>query len=232
MKLELRGWILLVIALVIAGTTFFFVRDYVKTKRDVKRAHLAIDAYSNAVKRYVIVVDSLQEQVIESEIMVYAKDKVLRLSQAQVERLKKENIRKVNAITHLELKIASVQSRLPITHYDTVIEYVEKIDDRSMIEIPASFGFQDEWVTQWAVIDESGTGEIGFEVTSLPLDITLGSRGVFKPQYISAISSSNPYVAFDASQTQLIVKKKAKPYIIVGSASVIIGTVATLLLTK
>jgi len=231
MKLEIRGWIILVIALVIAGSTTFFIIDYVKTKRDVKRAHLAIDAYSNAVKRYDIVVDSLQEQVIESEIMVYAKDKVLRLSQAQEERLRKENIRKVNAITHLELSIAAVQSRLPIKH-DTIIKYVEKVDNRNMIDIPASFGYQDEWVEQWAIIDESGTGEVGFNMESIPLDITLGSRGVFKKDYISAISSPNPYVVFDASQTQLVVPKKTKPIVLVGTIGLITGTVATLLLVK
>ena len=231
MKIEIKGIVILIIALVIAGAVTFFIVDYVKTKRDVKRAHLAIDAYSNAVKRYDIVVESLQEQVIESEIMVYAKDKVLRLSQAQEERLRKENIRKVNAITHLELSLASVQSRLPIKH-DTVIRYVDKSSSQPKIEIPASFGYQDKWVEQWAIIDESGTGEVGFNMESIPLDITLGSRGVFKKDYISAISSPNPYVVFDASQTQLVVPKKTKPIVLVGSIGLVTGIITTLLLTK
>ena len=231
MKIELKGWIIIVLALILTGATTFFIVDYVKTKRDVKRAHLAIDAYSNAVKRYDIVVDSLHEQVVESEIMVYAKDKSLRLSQAQEERLRKENIRRVNAITHLELSLASVQSRLPVKH-DTVYIEVEKIDDRSMIEIPASFGYQDKWVEQWAIIDESGNGEVGFNIESIPLDITLGSRGLFKKEYIEAVSTPNPYVTFNSSQAQLVVPKKTKPIVLVGSIGLVTGIITTLLLTK
>jgi len=231
MKVELKGWIILVLALILTGAATFFIVDYVKTKRDVKRAHLAIDAYSNAVKRYSIVVDSLQEQVVESEIMVYAKDNSLRLSQAQTERLRKENIRKVNAITHLELSLSAVQSRLPIKH-DTVIIEVEKIDNQPMIELPASFGWVDEWVEQWAIIDESGTGEVGFSMESIPLDITLGSRGIFRKEYIEAVSTPNPYVTFNSSQAQLVVPKKTKPIVLVGTIGLITGTVVTLLLVK
>jgi len=231
MEIRFKGWIILVLALILAAGTFFLIRDYVKTKKDVKRAHLAIDSYSNAVKRYVIVVDSLQEQVVESEIIVYNKDRSLRLSQAQEERLRKENIRKVNAITHLELELSSSQDSLPIKR-DTVYIEVEKIDDRSMIELPISYGVQTEWATQWAIIDESGNGEVGFEINSLPLDITLGSRGVFNKQYIAAISSPNPLVQFDASQTQLVVKKKTRPMLVVGTLSLVTGIVTTLLLTR
>lgn len=231
MKLEIRGWIILVLALILSGATTYFIVDYVKTKRDVKRAHLAIDAYSNAVKRYVITVDSLQEQVIEAEMIVYDKSRSLRLSQAQETRLRKENIRKVNAITHLELRLSASQNNLPIKR-DTVFIEVEKVDNWPMIELPASFGWVDDYAESWGIITEDGNGESGFTVNNLGLDITLGNRGVFRKQYISAISSSNPHVEFDASQTQLVVKKKARPYIVVGSASLILGTVATLLLTK
>ena len=153
------------------------------------------------------------------------------------ERLKKLNIRHVNAIGSLELKVAAMEDSLRVVKgtvfYDTVVNEVVKVDDRNLIEIPASFGFQDSWVTSWGIIHEDGMGESGFTIDRLPVEIVLGSKGFFKKTYLSQVGTSNPHVTI--TKQQFIVTDETKritPILVVGGIGVIGGVVTTLLLTR
>lgn len=202
--------------------------------RKVDNISSALYESNQKVKYYNTVVDELNETVAETKLWVWSKEQALVLSESQIERLRKQNIDHVNAIGRLELTVSALQDSLTlyrevINATDTIIKEipVEVIDDRNMIELPVSFGEENEYLTQWAIIDSTGLGSLGFKMQPFSLDITLGSRGVFRKDYIVTAATSNPYFTVDQNNFQVVGTSKIKPAVYGVAAGIVGGAVAT-----
>ena len=192
-----------------------------------KRLSTTNETLSAEVSHYTIRVDSLEEVVYESSLIVADRERDLILSRKQIERIKALNIRNVQVIGELNLRLQAYRDSLIIrTGTDTVvlIEYrVDSVTTGYAVPVGSEWSWSDRWARSYAGIDSLGLGYSGFEVKELPLDIVLGSRGLFRKDFVSAVSSANPYLTIDKSNMQVVQKKKAKPFI-VGLA---LGVVAT-----
>lgn len=199
-----------------------------------KNALNSLEQAEANIRIYGITVDDLKEKVYESRVALVATQRQLSLSVEQVDRLKEQDIRKVQVIGELELKVSSYRDSL-LLYKKGDLEWelvdIEDTPDGPMLPLPVSFGYQDDWLTQQAIINERGLGSISFEMDSVKLDVVLGSRGLWNKSYIAAISTDNPHLAITQNQWQMIdPKKKATPYILVGTLGIAVGGVVTLLL--
>ena len=217
--------------LAILGLSIFFS---IKYHSAYKNALQSLEQAEQNIRIYGITVDDLKETVYESRIAIVETQRQLSLSRAQAERLKAQNIRKVQVIGELELSISSYRDSLLLYKKVDTVYYpvgVEQTVDGAMLPLPVSFGSQDDWLTQQAVINERGLGSISFELEPVKLDVTLGSRGLWNKSYIAAISTDNPHVAITQNEWSMIdPKKKATPYILVGTLDIAVGGVVTLFL--
>jgi len=236
---KVRTWIVL---LVIAAVVGFATYKIVQYKKDVVTLSQEMQKKDKSIKRFTIVVDGLKEEVSEAHFFLIKSQRALKKSEQYAERLRALNIKKVNAIGELNLKIAAMEDSLQVYKssvpviYDTVIydiADVEVVDERPMIELPASFGWEDRWATSWGVITEDGNGEAGFTIDELPIEIVLGSRGIFKPVYVSSVATPNPYV--QVTKQNFVVTnqtKKTAPILVAGSIGVIGGFLTGIMLTR
>ena len=192
-----------------------------KYKRDTNQMAAQIAEQNEQLDYYTVVVGSLKEQVAEARLLVWSRKDQLMLTQAQVERLKKQNINHVNVIGQLKVTVASLQDSLMLkSGKDTVkvVEYItESGDVNSCVPIPFDFEIQDEWMYSAAGVDATGTGWTSFLLKETPIDLTLGSRGVFKKHYVSAVSTPNPYVGFTANDFQVVQQDIKIPPIVYGT---------------
>jgi hypothetical protein len=228
-KLSLIG---LLILAVLGLSVYGGIKYYLKYERAVKELNKA----EVNLRIYDAVVGEQREKIYESRLVIAEVERKLEISEDQKERLKQMNIRNVKVIGQLELQISSYRDSLTIYNpreYDIEVEggeyemiEVEQTADGAMLPLPASFGYQDEWVKQWAKIDTSGLGSIGFELEPFMIDLTLGSRGLWNKSYVSAASTDSPHVVISKNSFQMVdSRKKVWPYVAVGGLGVILGVV-------
>jgi hypothetical protein len=202
--------------------------------RKVDRLSDGLSEANTEIKYYKIVVGNLQESVTENKLRVVSQEKALVLSQKEIERMEAVNLRNVQTIGSLQLQISSMKDSLTLFR-DTVrvpVEYIpitedgdviEGEGDRPMVELPFSFSTATEWSRSWAAVGTNGLGTIGFEVTKLPINITLGSRGVFRKDYVSIVTTPNPEVSVSAQNFQIVKQERWKPIIYSGVTGLILG---------
>lgn len=201
--------------------------------KEVKRQQNVTNGLQSIISSYVIEVDTLRESVYETQAVVVEKESQLQLAEQEILRLAQLNIRNVNMIASLELKVTALRdSLLLMDNTDTVhvIEYITEEDTLNVVEIPLEFGWETHNIVSWGGIDETGLGYSGFVVDPLPLNIVLGSRGFFQKQYVSSVSTSVPEVKVTHQHTQIVIpKRKAWPYAVCVSVGVVAGVVLTAL---
>jgi len=190
-------------------------------------------AYRGVISEYVIEVDSLKEYVAEAELRVVEKERQLMLTIEQKERIEQLHLRNVIVVGELRLSLQAYRDSLQIkkgTDTIHVIEYVVEGDTMEVVPVGTEWSWSDQWASAYAGIDTTGTGYIGFEVKPSTLNIALGSRGVFRKDYVSSATTLNPYLTIDKNNIQVVQQKKAQTTIIAGSLGVAIGVLISTLL--
>lgn len=231
--IKVRTWVLLLAIVLLAG---FATYKIVKYRKDVAALEHILKEKDGAIRTFSVIIDGMKEEVRETNLLYVSSHRALKKSEQYAERLKKQNIRYVNAIGSLELKIAAMEDSLKVVKgtvfYDTVINEVVKVDDRNLIELPASFGHDSKWAESWGIIYENGLGETGFKIKSLPINITLGHRGWLKPSYVALASSPNPLVDINTIDFVITQQNRYKPILIGTGLGVVGGVVLGILIAK
>ena len=228
MTVKVKTWYVTA-ALVVLTALLSWLVIYLNSER--KSALNLVNAQQGVISEYSIDIDYLKEKVYETELVVVSREKELNLSKEQKERLKKQHVRDVKVIAELELQIKALHDSLILKHgVDTIdVEFMFTPEDTiPVVRVPVSFSWSDEWASSWGSINIKGLGTSGFEVKSLPLDIVLGSRGVFNKRYISAASSPSPYVHVSENNVQLV-QKKSRGVMVVTTSAVIGGILGFIL---
>jgi hypothetical protein len=205
----------------------------VNLNSDKKEAQSLNNAYEGKISRYEVEVGDLKEQVYETQLRVADKQRELELTIEQVERLDELNIRNVQMIGSLRLSLKAYQDSLAIRQGpDTIVltKYVR--DSTGVFEVPegSTWGWEDEYASSYAGIDKYGYGYSGFDVKPFEIDISLGSRGVFRKDYVSAITTDMPYMDVTGIDMQVVKQKNRglKGFLIGGAIG---GIVTGLLLS-
>jgi len=234
MKKEINirlGWIIL--AILVAGLIYTSYK-WSMYKRDVHALSSQLQQKNSNLHTFKIVVDGMQETITETKTLLIESNRALRNSEAYGERLRKLGIRKANMIGSLEFEVSSLKDSLKVTSGTVIVDsiYIESgTTGGPSIELPLSFGVEDDWMVAWAEVDVNSLGTVGFKLKNTPLEITVGSRGFIRPSYVASVASSNPHLVItDQSITVVGTKKKSKLLYIGGG--IILGGVVTLLLVK
>ena len=223
MATKVKVWHIALMGAVIGA---ILVLSLVLLSRKVHRLTVVADQATEQVNMYSIVVDSLEEYVSEAALTLRLKEQEVTVTAAQVARLKAENIKYLNAIGSLRLQLSAAKDSLAVkAPADTVIREVFIISDKPMIEVPLSFDYNDRWISMNGSVDVSGKGSLTTVLGDTPIDLAIGSR-LFRRDYITAISSPNPYLQFDMMDIQLVVPKRTKTYIAIGGIGVAVGILA------
>ncbi len=228
-EFSVKVWHVVLLSIIVGALLTWGILN---SSREVDRLRSELRASADVIMYHTIEVDSLTEQVAEAKLYIWEKEQHLVMTQAQVERLKKLRIRDVRLIGELEIRLDAFKDSLAVRDADTVIRYVERVNDVPMIEVPAFFESDEPWLYMWGNINIAGTGSLGMHLKETPIHITLGSRGVFKKEYVSAISSPNPYITITKNDIQVVQPKITKPTAIAGTVGLLVGAVTTLLLTR
>ena len=228
-QIRLGGVVLLALIIAIIFGVFKYRRDTQRLTSDLLEAEEKVDYYT-------VVVGNLTEQVAEAKLWVWAKEQALVLTESQVERLRKQNIDHVAAIGRLNVRIAVLQDSLTLkrgTDTIKVVEYVNESGERNdCVPIPFSFDFDDDWAYIYGAVDASGSGDLGFFLKETPVNITLGSKGVFQKEQVVAISSANPYLMITPQDFQIVQKGNKKAPILIGTGAYLAGILTMVLLGR
>jgi hypothetical protein len=228
MTVKVKTW-KITAALVVLTAILSWLVIYLNSER--KSALNLVGVQQGVITEYSIKIDTLKEKVYETELIVVDRKKELNLSKEQLKRLAAQHIKDIKVIAELELQISALRDSLILNRgVDTVSveEVIMGEDTVSVVRVPFDFGWKDSWASSWGAVSVDGLGTSGFEVTSLPLDIVLGSRGVFNKSYVSAASSPNPYVCVSQNNVQLV-QKKSRGVMVVTTSAVIGGIVGFVL---
>lgn len=229
-EFSVKVWHVVVLSIIVGALVTVAMFLLVREKNMYKQA---AEWRLEDIRRYEIIVDSLKHQVAEARLRIVTKENELILSAEQIAILQQEKIRNVLAIGDLRLQVSALKTQLEVkVPPDTVVREVQIIDDTPMIELPAYFDFNDDWLSMWGNIDETGSGALGMTLQGAPVDIVLGSRGLMRKEFVSSISTPNPYVEFDMNNVQLVMPKKTKPILIGTGLGVLTGAIATFFIMR
>jgi len=228
-QIRLGGVVLLALIIAIIFGVF-------KYRRDTQRLTSDLLSAEQQISHYTVMVDGLKEQVAEAKLWVWSKEQALVLTEAQVERLKKQNINHVTAIGKLNVRIAMLQDSLTLkrgTDTIKVVEYVNENGERNdCVPIPFSFDHDDEWTYIYGAVDASGSGDLGFFLKETKIDLTLGSKGIFNKQSVVSVSSPNPYLMVTPEDFQVVQKGNKKAPILIGTGAYFAGILTMVLLSR
>jgi len=226
--MKIKTWLLSVIGVaILVGLSWWVIHLY----KELRRTERIATWTEGEVSTYKIKVDSLREVVYESGVLLAAKERDLVLTKEQERRVREMHIRDVKIIGELRLSLKAYQDSLLIKKgVDTikVVEYITEDGVGLAVPVGTSWSWADEWARSYAGIDSAGLGYSGFIVKPFGINLVVGSRGVFSKQYVSSVSTANPYVTIDRNSMQLVQKKKAQPFLI-GLGAGIVATAALFL---
>lgn len=218
-------WIGVAILIVAILFLAYKVRVY---QRDIARLDNAIEQKSSIIRAYDIALKGEMVKVFESKLLIVESNKALRDSEAYSELLRAEKIRNVFAIGELRLTVDAMRDSLELFPTEK-----PKSDMMGLINgppktitLPVEFGWEDEYATSYASINLSGKGTTGFKLESVPVTVTLGSRGMFRKDYISAVTTPSPYIWIDYNNFVLNLPKSKTPLLL--GAGFIGGVAASL----
>jgi hypothetical protein len=221
---EIKLWPIVLIGVVLSAVLGIFVWDSIKTHRDRDRLEASLEYVNGKVKFYQIIVDNLEEQVSEAKAYAVAKDKDLVLKQDQIDRLEALNIDRLNMIGRLNVHISFLKDSIEgIVPLDTIVREVEIINDTPMLPLPTSFRYSDDYLHMFTDVGADGLATMGATLNPTPVEVMIGSRGVFRKDYVSAITSPSPYIEFDMQQIQIVAPKKTKIVAISGGIGFVAG---------
>lgn len=216
--------------IILAVLAVFLVILGIKYLRDTRALRGELNETTEKVEFYEIVVDSMKETVAETKLRLVEKEKQLSLTEQQIERLEEANIQHVKVIGQLKASVSVYKDSLKVKP-DTV-KVVQRVIDSvkyNCVPLGSYWDFDDEWVYQWAGIDATGTGDIGFIMKQSPINLTIGQKGLLGRQEVVNVSTPNPYLNIYPQDVQMVIKKNKAPYYwAVGGF--LIGGAATLLL--
>ena len=211
--IKVRTWILTALSLAVAALLLWVIVDLRSDKIDAVNLN---NAYKGVISRYSIQVGDMKEQVYEANLKVADRERDLVLSIEQVARLRELNIRNVRMIGSLNLSLKAYKDSLLIKHGTDTITLVKYVQDSTgFFHVPSesTWGWEDEWAESYAGIDSDGYGYSGFDVKPFEIEISLGSRGLFKKDYVSVVSTDMPYIDVSGIDMNIVKQKKAAPFL-------------------
>lgn len=235
MKIEIRLLPAIFIVLIVISAVFalFKISGH---RHQIDRDKLSTGLYraQMEVKRYSVKVDSLTEYVAETDLIIVSRDKEIKRLAEEKARLKELNIKRINTIGKLNLRIEALMDSVPPS--DTIIIKEDCDGEQGQyIKLPLSYSSSDRWVTQSAKVGVDGLGSLSFTMSPTPMKIILGTKkeGVFKTSPSAMVTTPNPYIQID--QSQFVVVDRQKPtwhYMAYGGAAGVALTLAISLLNK
>ena len=168
-------------------TTFFFGYKVAQQKGEVRYNRAEI-GQKEEIKRYSVIIDSVELSVVEKEQEIMSQREAIRNSQIEKEELKKLNIKRLNEITRLKLRIDTLLTIKP----DTNIFVIDTCDGKPVLPLPYSFSKKDQYLTLRGNLNSQGILDL-----SLGMDIPLDIYGAIDKEtkaYKVAITTANKYV--------------------------------------
>jgi len=202
-------------------------------KSEIADLNTLLSERDTAIVRYSVTIDSLEYQVAETSLLVIESDKSLKKSEAYAERIEALNLRRVYTIGELNVRIAVLEDSLHLkggTDTIRVETLITKDDTVPVVRLPFEFGKTNRWMFANASVDTSGLGTIDFMIRELPIELTLGSRGLLRKSHVASVASPNPYVNIDKNNF-VVVSSKSKAPLLLGTGA-LIGGLTVYLLTR
>jgi hypothetical protein len=219
MKLTLRLWHIVAGVAVICAlymTHLHLVRG--KYQREVDMANTRLYQSDTKVKRYKVMVDSLEEDVAEKQVAIVSKQRMIRRLSQENERIKQLNVRNVKMIGELRVALHAAIDSIPPS--DTIIIIKSKDHEGSFIKLPLDYKYSDRWVDMSAYIGMSGKADLNFSMNELPLNLVIGQKGYFRGKSDVVIASDpSPYLSVEDVKVMSVEDERRKPahYIMVGT---------------
>lgn len=231
MKIQLR--LIHVVLIVIALTTSIWAYlsfRMAKYQREQDRLNTELFEANKDIKEYEITVNNLAEYASEVEVQLVSKERALKKLSEEHERVRQLNIKNVNTIGKLRLRVQVLMDSVPPS--DTIIIKQDcEGESGSYIKLPLEYPYKDRWVSMNTSVGVNGYASQSFNIDSLPLNITLGGKkeSLFsKQRQVGVVTTPNPYINVqDMSFIQVEDKRKTPAhYLMVGTG---VGIAITLL---
>ena len=190
MKISTKYVILIAIALLIGA---FLFGGYLGRKRANSALEPVIDGLNGQIRRDSIDLHGKTLYIAEVNQELKTEREARRQGDIEKEELRKLNIKHLNEITRLKLRIDTIFINIP--HTGTVIEVPSDTEsDRQESALLLPFGFQqvDEWLSLYGSFDIQGDFDldIGMDVG---IDLWVGLKKKEKTPSV-ILASNNPYI--------------------------------------
>lgn len=193
MSIQIKNY---VVVLIIAGllAAFFGAGWYLGYKKKNNAQESIISTQWGLLKKYTYDIDSLRKYVAEKESVIMTLKQALAQGLIDKEEMKKLNIRHVNQITALKLRVDTL---LQIIHDGQVVVVPDTVfitDDGgySAIILPFSFKKEDTWLNLNGNFNEKGDLSVALKMNA-DYDIWTGYDRKDK-MYKAVITTANPYM--------------------------------------
>jgi len=224
MTIQIKLWQVILILSVVSLSIFALFRwSEHKYQLKLDNASTALYRSDRDIKEYEIIVSNLSEYVSEQELLVVSKDEAIRSLKQETERLRALNIKHVNTIGELRMKIDILIDSIPPS--DTLIIYKDCNQDiGSYVKLPLFYRYDDKYVKLTTTIGIDGLSDMNFAINPFDINVVLGTKkeSLFKKSsQVSIVSTSNPYVDVEAVKFMVVEDKRKSPlyYYGVGAGS-------------
>lgn len=187
MKIKANTILIFTLFLGLLGVVFLFGYVVAQRKGDV-RYNRAILGHKEEIRRYTVMLDSQDVVVAEKDQEILSQREAIKRGDIEREELRKLNIKRVNEITRLKLRIDTLLTIKP----DTNIFVIDTCNGKPVLPLPYSFSKKDQFLTLNGTIDTKGTLDLGLGM-DIPLDV-YGAIDKDTKNYKVAITTANKYV--------------------------------------
>jgi len=190
MKISTKYVILIAIALLIGA---FLFGGYLGRKRANSALEPVIDGLNGQIRRDSIDLHGKTLYIAEVNQELKTEREARRQGDIEKEELRKLNIKHLNEITRLKLRIDTIFINIP--HTGTVIEVPSDTEsDRQESALLLPFGFQqvDEWLSLYGSFDIQGDFDL-----DIGMDVLVDIWGAYKKKEDNpsiTLTSNNPYI--------------------------------------
>ena len=196
MTIKIRYIIVGIVVLLIAT---FVVGGWLGHRRANNAIEPTIDSLNAKISYYTVLINGDRTYITEKEQEIATLREAIRSGDIEKEELRKLNIKKVNEVTRLKLRIDTLladvehDGEIVFDLSDLIIEsVVDSLDKYNSIKLPFHFNKKDKWLDLYGAFSSEGKLDI-----SLKMDVPVDLWGVLKkkektPSII--ITSENSYI--------------------------------------
>ena len=183
----------LVLGVVLAILATFSLGGYLGYRRALNVANSQIVALKDTINSYKIVIGGLTKYVTEKDQLITDQREALQRGELERKELRALNLKRVNELTALKIRIDTLLQNIPntgtVVYIDTCMGYDPP---QSAILLPFSFEKADKWMTLRGDFDQKGQLGVNLRVNA-SVDVWTGIDKSTK-QYKAVITSDNPYL--------------------------------------